>query len=505
MTKKAANPNILFIVWDACRYDYAHSHAETFADLTANNLNFANAITPATWSLPSHASLFSGEYPASHGSSLITDRINASPLTDSLRADGYTCYSVSGNSFASHRTGFHDSFDDTYYTQGEEPFLDALGIYSHVMKKRADSTSAAGIAYDTLRAALAHDQPIRSLVNLAAVGAGRTASKVDMLQRIPSPIFSDLTGYNFSEEQHTSKIEDLLEKETEIDDPFFIFTNYVTTHRPYKPAPVLQEKHLGERLPREEIVRLNRDIAAPWDFIERLETTNVDESDIEQVRGLYAGEVETADAHLNRLLETLEREGLRDDTLLIITADHGENLGEVDAMGRQRMGHEASMSEHLLRVPLIIAHPELEENQVEEYVSLKDIFGVLTGDINDLLHSSGADLGSLLPDDGTVLSEDPAAGGEQLYEKYPDVPRELIDDRVTEDAVAAYWESWKIVMESTGETHVWHEKEEQALENAPAALREQCENQLRELEKLSGDDEGLSDADVEQLEALGYL
>ena len=505
MVQQTSPPNILFIVWDACRYDYAQSHAKTFADLATNNLSFEHAITPATWSLPSHASLFNGEYPSSHGSRLITDQIDASPLTNSLQADDYTCYSVSGNSFASHRTGFHDSFDETYYTQGEEPFLDALGVYSHVMKERNKSTSSVDVAYKTFRAALAHDQPIRSLLNLAAVGTGRAASKIDLLQHLPGSIFSDMTGYNFSEDQHTSKIEDILEKESQREDPFFLFTNYVTTHRPYKPNPVLQEKHLGDRLSHNEIVRLNRDIASSWGFLEHVEANNVDERDVERVRGLYAGEVETADAHLNRLLQTLKREGLHEDTLVIVTADHGENLGEVDEMGRQRMGHGASMSEHLLRVPLVIAHPELEGRQIEEHVSLKDIFALLTEEIGELLNSEGVDLGSLLPDDDMVLSEDPAAGGEQLYEKHPAIPREIIEDRVVEDAVAAYADDWKIVMESTGEKYAWHEGEEQPFKNAPEALRNRCKKQLTALNALSEDQEELSEVEVEQLEALGYL
>ena len=506
MAQQKTRPNILFVVWDACRYDYAHSHADTFADLATNNLSFENAIAPATWSLPSHASLFTGEYPSSHGSTRMTDSIDSTPLVGTLQDEEYTCYSVSGNGFASQRTGFHEPFDEAYYTGGEEPFLDGLGIYNHVQTQRLDgSSSRAEIAYSTLRSTIGHSQPFRSLLNLAAVGAGHSSRKVEPLQRIPHPIFSDDNGYNFSPEQHTGKIEDLLHQETRSEEPFFLFTNYMSTHRPYKPSPDLQSKHLGERLSHEELIRINREIASPWDFIERTETVGVDERDLKTLRGLYAGEVETVDAYLNRVLKTLEHEGLREDTIVIVTSDHGENLGEVDAMGRQRIGHEASMSEHLLRVPLVIAHPELDGRNVEEYVSLKDIFGLVTEGRDELLGSAGTNLGPLSSSDGLALSEYPAVGGEQLYEKHPGISHETIDYRVTEDAVAAYAEKWKVVMESNGETYAWHATEKEPFEDAPAMLREPCQSHLKALGALSGGEGDLSRTEVEQLEALGYL
>ena len=506
MAEEEARPNVLFVIWDACRYDYAHSHADTFADLATNNLSFENAIAPATWSLPSHASLFTGEYPSSHGSTRMTDSIDSTPLVETLQNNEYTCYSVSGNGFASQRTGFHQPFDEAYYTGGEEPYLDGLGIYSHIQTQRAKGPSSrTELAYSTLRDAICHDHPFQSLLNLAAVGAGHSSRKIEPLQRIPHPIFSDDNGYNFSPEQHTAKIEDILQQEADSEKPFFLFTNYMSTHRPYKPSPDLQAKHLGERLSREEIIRINREIASPWDFIERIETTGVDERDLKTLHGLYAGEVETVDAYLNRLLKTLEHEGLREDTIVVVTSDHGENLGEVDTMGRQRIGHEASMSEHLLRVPLVIAHPKLNGRNVEEYVSLKDIFGLMTRGWGELLDSAGTNLGPLLASDEPTLSEYPAVGGEQLYEKYPDISRETIDYRVIEDAVAAYAEEWKVVMESNGETHAWHAAEKESFKDAPATLRERCESHLAALDALSGNEEDLSGADIEQLEALGYL
>jgi arylsulfatase A-like enzyme len=87
-----------------------------------DNVSFENAVAASNWSLPSHASLFSGTYPSKHGSHMIHDRIDASPLLESLHDAGYRSYSVSANGFASHRTGFHEPFDETHYTNGAELF-----------------------------------------------------------------------------------------------------------------------------------------------------------------------------------------------------------------------------------------------------------------------------------------------------------------------------------------------------------------------------------------------
>ena len=85
-------------------------------------------------------------------------------------------------------------------------------------------------------------------------------------------------------------------------------------------------------------------------------------------RAMYAGEVHYADREVGRLLDELEARGLADSTLVIVTADHGESLGE-HGIFYEHMG----LYEPQIRVPLIIAVPGLEPRVVDTRVSTLDI------------------------------------------------------------------------------------------------------------------------------------
>jgi hypothetical protein len=203
-------------------------------------------------------------------------------------------------------------------------------------------------------------------------------------------------------------------------------------------------------------------------------------------------------------MEELDNRGLYEDTLVIVTADHGENLGEVDAMGRRRIGHESSMSDVLFRVPLVIANPNLDSREIDDYVSLKDLYGLLIHGQNSLLSSGGADLEALIPEDGIVTSQYPAVGGSEIYDRHPDAPEKFLSQRVNEDAVVGYMEGWRVILQSTGEHWAWHNGESVSLDAAPGSLVDRCREQLKSLDS-GGDDDELSGDEISQLEALGYI
>ena len=71
----------------------------------------------------------------------------------------------------------------------------------------------------------------------------------------------------------------------------------------------------------------------------------------ERVR-MYDSEIGYADHYVGKLLATLDRAGLRDDTLVVLVADHGESLGEHDYVG-----HGRQLYEPVVRIPLIFRYP----------------------------------------------------------------------------------------------------------------------------------------------------
>jgi choline-sulfatase len=82
----------------------------------------------------------------------------------------------------------------------------------------------------------------------------------------------------------------------------------------------------------------------------------------------YTGEIAFADAQVGRLLNLLERRHLRDRTVVVVVADHGESLGDHD-----ERDHGVFVYESVLRVPLIIRGPGLEPGRIADVVRLVDV------------------------------------------------------------------------------------------------------------------------------------
>jgi hypothetical protein len=496
-------PNILLLVWDSARVDYVRKYADFFQSLAEENLSFSRAVAPGTWSLPSHVSLFSGTYPHEHGCIRINDDyVNTLPLLDELREDEYQCIGVSGNGFASPAKNFDLHFDEFYYTPSNIPFDDGLAVEAmgnHLQNEGYEKTDIAPIL---LRRSLAHNHRVKSLGNLTKLTCWYLAKQYNMLSRLPISLFNAEQEYN--PEENTERIIDVLDRYEGVEEPFFLFANYMDCHWPYDPPAEISGRHTDAE--RSVIDRINEDVAKPWDFVNHVEgDKQLDEGDVETIRNLYAGEVESVDVHLQRIFEALEERGLREETLVVITADHGEALGEADGRGWRRMGHEGSISDHLLRVPLIIAHPALNSEMVNDWVSLKSLRRLFTEGRDRLLNSAGRDYEALLPDQGIVLSEYPAVGGESLYEKYSAISRESLADRVDVHTVTAYYDDWKVAVDSTGREWAWQDGAREETAAAPKVAVDACKEAVSDLRRYDGGGSAISEGKKERLEALGYL
>ncbi|SEH46318.1 Arylsulfatase A [Halopenitus malekzadehii] len=495
-------PNILFIVWDACRLDYAQEYAPNLVELGQSNVWFKNAIAPATWSLPSHASLFTGEPPHKHGVTQPSQSNIPTDLVEELSDEGYLCYGASGNGFASPLWGFDEAFDDFRSTRGPEPYVEGLDVYSNLRSQLNDGDPKSTLLTDYLRRSLSHRYPVKSLANLVSVVLNHVSREVfPPLQKVPHSVFRNEIEETYTPERNTTAITNYIERGTAADEPFFIFANYMDTHRPYAPPEDLQRKYLDESLDDLELKRLNDEIADPWEFIRRVEDGDVDDDDIEILQQLYAGEVESVDRHLGRLLDALEKNNIRDDTLVIVTSDHGENIGDEDRYGHRRFGHEASLSDDLCRVPLVISNPNLDSSSIEGLFSLADIYDVVlevSQSNNGVNNIDASALGS-----PRVVCEYPALGDESFYEQHPNVDRDTAAQRVVRDSVAAYEDEWRMICESDGTRFAERDGEVTAFEEAPQSVADFSEDRLEKLGKLNRID--VDDETQEQLSNMGYL
>ncbi len=125
------------------------------------------------------------------------------------------------------------------------------------------------------------------------------------------------------------------------DAPFFLYLHWMEAHTPYSCPP-----SGGESCEKTIAVLNRRLISQFWDF-------NSEEMSL--IRGFYDADVDRVASALEQLTGALEDRGLLDDTWLIVTADHGEMLGE-----HERYVHGQALHEGTLRVPLLIRPPKPE-------------------------------------------------------------------------------------------------------------------------------------------------
>lgn len=495
--------NIVLIVWDACRLEAAREHAPTLRALGKENLWFENAIAPAGASLGSHVSMFSGQYPHEHGVYRQTDLIKSPlPLVKHLKKQGYKRYGISANGFASPKYGFDRGFDEFYNTQGLTAYPKGLDVhrYARKVRDRTDGEfSIEKIRYrDLIGEILKHDHSFQSFANVAAAGISELTSAYPGLRELPHPRFNKYNEFCYTPEQNIDLIADIFEQTAETDQPFFMFTNYMDTHHPYTSNKRFQREVCGQTYSYGKL----SEIAHRSHPIEYLKSVSSGDEptgkELETIRDLYYAEVQRVDEHLSRVLTALENNGLREETLIIVTADHGENLGEQNKIGEKHMGHICSASDHHLRVPLVIAHPDIEGGKIEECVSTKNLRDLLVEGRDALIRHGSAGLDELRAD-GPVVSEVTNSGNDILIKRYPE-----LQDILERDLVAVHLGKWKVVMGSDGATFAWENNEPRSPENAPSAAFNTCQEYIVELENRTSDRE-LSKSEASRLEALGYL
>jgi arylsulfatase A-like enzyme len=141
-------------------------------------------------------------------------------------------------------------------------------------------------------------------------------------------------------------------------EPFFLFLHYFDPHYYY----LLHEKYnyypsyMGK-------IRSGHPILDLWKRRHRLS-----EDDIKYLVALYDSEIAFTDQYIGQLLSILKKQRFFDNSIIIITADHGEEF-----MERDWIGHTITLYQELIRVPLIIKFPENTNQIIEHPVSLIDI------------------------------------------------------------------------------------------------------------------------------------
>ncbi|HHQ44996.1 MAG TPA: hypothetical protein ENN13_02550 [Candidatus Altiarchaeales archaeon] len=149
-------------------------------------------------------------------------------------------------------------------------------------------------------------------------------------------------------------------------EPFFLWIHYWDPHAPYAP-------------PAEHDVFKNPDYAGGIDFYDDPPSGRVDEglreSDFERITSLYDAEVRYTDFEVGRFLRELDSKGFGDNSIVVITADHGENLDELIQSHDFGFDHSKYLYDGTVHIPLIMRFPmqEIRTGFVESQVSNLDI------------------------------------------------------------------------------------------------------------------------------------
>lgn len=141
---------------------------------------------------------------------------------------------------------------------------------------------------------------------------------------------------------------------------WFTWLHYMDAHHPYEAPPDYQRQFLEEPLSLSRCRGLSRKGTH--------HPAEMTDADWALIRGLYNAECAYVDDQIATLLQSLQDRNVLEETMVIITADHGELIGE-----HGHAGHPPQFWEGIIRVPLIIAHPDWNTTTVDGQVRLLDI------------------------------------------------------------------------------------------------------------------------------------
>jgi arylsulfatase A-like enzyme len=318
--------NVVLIVMDTVRADsmslhgYVRDTTPQLARWAKQGVRFEWALAPAPWTFPSHCSFLTGHWPSTLG--VHWDTVLDAPvptLAEFLASRGYVTAGFAANTFWCS----YESRMDRGFAHYEDYPLTPSTILGATMLGRW------------------------LLTNLRHPGDYSSVKWIRAQSR-------DAKGINRA-------FLEWLARERDGARPFFAFLNYLDAHEPFLP-PEHEGRHFGFR---PQSANESRMLLDYWD----LDKLKLSPHEVTLARDSYDTCIAALDRQLGALLDELARRGALQDTLVIITSDHGEELGEHGVFN-----HGFSLYAHEVHVPLVILDPRAPAGRtVAKPVSLRDI------------------------------------------------------------------------------------------------------------------------------------
>ncbi|MBI5055384.1 MAG: sulfatase [Nitrospirae bacterium] len=318
-------PNIILISIDTLRadhlscYGYSRPTTPNIDKLASEGTIYRQNYSTGVWTPPGHASMLTGLYLHEHG--VYDDRRLADQIptiATVLKENGYQTAGFVSNSQVGELVGFH---------KGHDVFEE---VWKGICSKTIIERIIRGITWR-----------IKKKLGHLDMGAKRT----------------------------NELVRNWLEQRINKGKPFYAFLHYIEAHNPLSPPRSFKNKFLNIPDRKVDMDKINKIANNPLIcYVEDLHATS---EEIEYLKGLYDGEIAYIDGKIGEVVNILKENRIYDDTMLIITADHGEHFGE-----HGMWSHVASLHKEVLHIPLIIKYPGGTERikEVTEYTQLVDIF-----------------------------------------------------------------------------------------------------------------------------------
>lgn len=431
-----AKPNIILITLDTLRADHLSCYGynrktSPFIDKIANEgILFNECISPSSWTLPSHASIFTGLYPSEHGAIHSALQRNKSKLDKSfttlaeiMEKNGYLTAGFIGGPYLSSEFGLSQGFE--YYNDILIP-----SDMTFVINKLTFT--------DILITAF------KKFINPRKISEVLEYYISDIANYIYNEHFSkkllDINGWKKKADEINSVALPWIEKNK--DSRFFLFINYFDTHTPYK-LPIgfdnlFDRGYKGKLkgLPG-ELYSISSHAYSPTD------------DDFKYLISLYDSQICFLDMNIRKLFEKLDSCKINNDTIVIITSDHGESFGE-----HGLVNHGFSLYDDNIRVPLIlwgldkIGGSRKINTQTSTVDILPTILDITNIPIPNNIH--GKSLLRLISDDHGF--ERPVV----LSEIFDDIAVHRFGDEFKRDLKSFRSKEWKYISSSNGKNELYN-------------------------------------------------
>ncbi|MCK5185837.1 MAG: sulfatase, partial [Deltaproteobacteria bacterium] len=300
----AITKNVIVVLVDCLRADHLGCYGYTrktspFLDhIARSGITFENCIAPSSWTIPSVVSLFTGVYPQQHGMSSLGTVIpeDLSMLQEIMEKNGVETAAFTTNDFLKPQFGYAKGF---------------VHYFDHYLEPEFKEYLASRLFF--LNALLYFKNNFFYPYSVDPGG--------ERWWSIGFPPF------NHEKRSAARVTEDVLQWiETHRDKPFYVYLHYMDVHSPYDATWY-----------------------SPFD-----RETYASQDERGKLINTYDGRIAYVDRQIKRIWEELVKLNVSENTLLIVTADHGEEFYD-----HEGTGHCTTLYDELIRVPLIMIAPSL--------------------------------------------------------------------------------------------------------------------------------------------------